>query len=56
MQESQFLANEIELYYANPSEERLSLLRTFTEKPSEFRHMDLVAQMDSAAAEMVAKK
>ncbi len=44
------MANEVELYYASPSEERVRLLRTFTEKPAEFKHMDLVAQMESAAS------
>ena len=35
------------MYYCNATPEKLALLEAFTEKPSEFRHMDLVSQMES---------
>ena len=35
------------MYYCDATPEKLALLESFTEKPSEFKHMDLVAQMES---------
>ena len=35
------------MYYCNATPEKLALMESFTEKPSEFKHMDLVAQMES---------
>ena len=46
-QEAKCLADQVEMYYCNPSSEKLDLLMSFTEKPSEFKHMDLVAQLES---------
>ena len=35
------------MYYCNATPEKLALMESFTEKPSEFKHMDLIAQMES---------
>lgn len=45
--EAQCLANELQMYYASDHPQRLKLLRTFTEKPDEFKHMDLVAHLET---------
>ena len=46
-QEAKCLADQVEMYYCNATPEKLALMESFTEKPSEFKHMDLVAQMES---------
>lgn len=46
-QEAQCLANELQLYYCTDNEQRLQLLETFTHKPNEFKHMDLIAQLET---------
>jgi ATP synthase F1 complex assembly factor 1 len=47
VQEAQCLANQIEMYYCNPEEDKIKLLDTFTQKPAEFKHQDLIAQLDT---------
>lgn len=49
--EAQCLANELQLYYCNDNEHRLQLLKTFTNKPNEFKHMDLIAQLETISLE-----
>ena len=44
--EAQCLANQVEMYYCKPSEAKLKLLNTFTKKPNEFKHSDLIEQME----------
>lgn len=44
--EAQCLANELQLYYALDDTKRLNLLERFTHRPDEFKHMDLVAQLE----------
>ena len=46
-QEAQCLANELQLYYSSNEPGRLELLRKFTEKPDEFKHMDLISQLET---------
>ena len=46
-QEAKCLADQVEMYYCNATPEKLALMESFTERPSEFKHMDLVAQMES---------
>ena len=46
-QEAKCLADQVEMYYCDATPEKLALLESFTENPSEFKHMDLVAQMES---------
>jgi len=47
LQEAQCLANQVEMYYCNPSESKKRLLETFTFKPQEFKHQDLVDQLEN---------
>lgn len=47
VQEAQCLANELQLYYATDNPERLLLLEKFTKKPDEFKHMDLIANLET---------
>lgn len=51
VQEAQCLANELQLYYCNDNEQRLNLLETFTHKPNEFKHMDLITQLETISLE-----
>lgn len=45
--EAQCLANELQIYYSSDHPQRLRLLQLFTEKPDEFKHMDLVAHLET---------
>lgn len=47
VQEAQCLANELQLYYCTENPKRLQLLETFTRKPDQFKHMDLIAQLET---------
>ncbi|XP_011298072.1 ATP synthase mitochondrial F1 complex assembly factor 1 [Fopius arisanus] len=49
VQEAQCLANQLQLYYSGQDDERFHLLKTFNEKPNEFKHMDLISQMESVS-------
>ncbi|EFN84945.1 ATP synthase mitochondrial F1 complex assembly factor 1 isoform X4 [Harpegnathos saltator] len=51
VQEAQCLANELQLYYCTDNEHRLQLLDMFTHKPNEFKHMDLIAQLETISLE-----
>jgi len=46
-QEAQCLANQVEMYYCNPSQEKRQLMDTFTHKPEQFKHSDLIAQVEN---------
>ncbi|XP_024940620.1 ATP synthase mitochondrial F1 complex assembly factor 1 [Cephus cinctus] len=54
VQEAQCLLNELQLYYSMDDPQRLKLLETFTHKPDEFKHMDLIAQLETISLEPVA--
>ncbi|KAJ8965030.1 hypothetical protein NQ314_004428 [Rhamnusium bicolor] len=45
--EAQCLANQLQLYYVQEEPERKKLLETFNLKPDEFKHMDLIKQVES---------
>ncbi|KAK3919814.1 ATP synthase mitochondrial F1 complex assembly factor 1 [Frankliniella fusca] len=45
--EAQCLANQIQLYYGQDDEKRLQIMDQFTNKPLEFKHMDLIARLES---------
>ncbi|XP_026284622.1 ATP synthase mitochondrial F1 complex assembly factor 1 [Frankliniella occidentalis] len=45
--EAQCLANQIQLYYGQDDEKRLKIMDQFTNKPLEFKHMDLIARLES---------
>jgi len=47
VQEAHCLANQIEMYYCNPSDAKKTVLETFTFKPNEFRHQDLISIMEN---------
>jgi len=47
IQEAQCLANMVEMYYCNPSKEKRDLMEIFTHKPEEFKHSDLIAQVEN---------
>jgi len=47
LHEAQCLANQVEMYYCNPSESKKYLLDTFTFKATEFKHQDLVDQLEN---------
>jgi len=46
IQEAQCLANQVEMYYCAPSEEKRALLDIFTNSPSNFKHADLINQLE----------
>ena len=46
IQEAQCLANQVEMYYCNPSEEKRALMDTFKNAPDKFKHADLIAQLE----------
>ena len=46
IQEAQCLANQVEMYYCSPSEEKRVLLHTFTYSPDKFKHADLIEQLE----------
>lgn len=47
VQEAQCLVNELQLYYAAGNPERRKLLEKFTKQPDEFKHMDLIANLET---------
>ena len=55
-QEAKCLADQVEMYYCDATPEKLALLESFTENPSEFRHMDLVAQLESISLVQAAQE
>ncbi|KAH8236802.1 hypothetical protein KR026_011100 [Drosophila bipectinata] len=46
-QEAQCLANELQMFYLKADESKLRLLETFTRKPDEFKHMDLIKEVEN---------
>lgn len=60
--EAQCLVNELQMYYNSDHPQRLKLLKTFTERPDEFRHMDLIAHLETisfdagASGKLLSKK
>lgn len=47
LKEAQCLANQLQLYYVRPNESQLELLRRFIKRPDEFKHMDLIKQIEN---------
>ncbi|XP_054274431.1 ATP synthase mitochondrial F1 complex assembly factor 1-like [Macrosteles quadrilineatus] len=45
--EAQCLANELQLYYGEENEKRTGLLERFTHSPEDFKHMDLIANLET---------
>ncbi|XP_011204042.2 ATP synthase mitochondrial F1 complex assembly factor 1 [Bactrocera dorsalis] len=46
-QEAQCLANELQMFYCKSDENKLKLLETFNKKPDEFKHMDLIKEVEN---------
>lgn len=46
-QEAQCLANQLQMYYSQQSESKLALLETFTNKPEQFKHMDVIEELNN---------
>jgi len=44
--EAQCLANQVEMYYCQPSQEKLDILKKFTSEPTLFQHQILIDQME----------
>lgn len=45
--EAQCLANQLQMYYSQENEEKTRLLDTFTNKPDEFKHAELVKDLEN---------
>lgn len=45
-QEAQCLANELQLYYTGNNPQRTKLLETFNNSPNDFKHKDLIDQLE----------
>ncbi|XP_053945472.1 ATP synthase mitochondrial F1 complex assembly factor 1 [Anastrepha ludens] len=46
-QEAQCLTNELQMFYFKGDESKLKLLETFNRKPNEFKHMDLIKEVEN---------
>jgi len=49
--EAKCLADQVEIYYSRPSENKLDLLNKFTKSPQYFNHMDLINEMNNLEIE-----
>ena len=47
LSEAQCLANQVEMYFCNPNQAKKQLLETFTFRPNEFHHQDLISQIEN---------
>lgn len=47
VQEAQCLANQLQLYYTQDCPDRTNLLETFTKHPDQFKHMDVIKQLEN---------
>ena len=45
--EAKCLANQVEIYYSQPSDRKLELLEKFTKQPAYFHHKDLIEEMNT---------
>jgi ATP synthase mitochondrial F1 complex assembly factor 1 len=46
-QEAQCLANQLQLYYSQNNASKIKMLETFTLKPNEFKHMDVIKELEN---------
>lgn len=44
--EAQFLVNQVQLYYGGGDEAKLALVDKFNLTPEDFKHMDLIEQLE----------
>ncbi|XP_030852142.1 ATP synthase mitochondrial F1 complex assembly factor 1-like [Strongylocentrotus purpuratus] len=52
VQQAQFFANEVQLYYASDDADRLRLLRDFNKRPADFKHADLIDQLSNTTVNL----
>ncbi|XP_033636203.1 ATP synthase mitochondrial F1 complex assembly factor 1-like isoform X1 [Asterias rubens] len=52
VQDAQFLANELQLYYATDNAERQQLLKTFNHNQEQFKHTDVIEQLQKTTFEL----
>lgn len=45
--EAQCLANQLQMYYGQDNEKKTLLLQSFTNKPDEFKHMELISELEN---------
>lgn len=45
--EAQCLANQLQMYYGQTDDKKITLLEEFTNKPDSFRHMDLIGELEN---------
>lgn len=46
-QEAQCLINQLQLYYSQDNASKLQLLEKFTKDPANFKHMDVIKEMEN---------
>lgn len=46
-QEARCLANQLQLYYTQNDADKLQILETFTKKPEDFKHMDVIKELEN---------
>lgn len=46
-QEAQCLANQLQLYYMQEDDGKLKILESFTKSPDNFKHMDLIKELEN---------
>jgi len=51
-QEAQCLANQVEMYYCRPSQDKLDVLRKFTYEPTLFHHKLIIEQLETLSLEV----
>jgi len=46
-QEAQCLINQLQLYYSQDNSTKLQLLEKFTKEPTNFKHMDVIKELEN---------
>lgn len=46
--EAQCLANQVQLFYASQRHETFQLVETFNHRPTEFKHMSVIAELEQS--------
>lgn len=46
-QEAQCLINQLQLYYSQQNQTKLDLLKAFTNEPDNFKHMDVINELNN---------
>lgn len=48
VQEAQCLANQVQLFYAAQRNETYRLVETFNNRPAEFKHLSVIAELEQS--------